>query len=192
MSDVSRRKLILIRHSQSRPEPDVAPSRWGLSDLGRERCALLANHLQSFDLQKIYCSNERKAVETAELTATGLGVPLKVAEGVHEHVRTGTPYLSQNAFLTTLQRFFAEPQELVFGAETAQEACRRFTRAVRILVRGESHGDVAIVTHGTVLSLFAGANSNWEPYDFWKKLDQPAVIVFDISSFALAQATFTV
>lgn len=189
---MTRRKLILIRHSQSRPEPDVASSKWGLTELGRERCVLLANHLQSFDLQKIYCSNERKAMETAELTATRLGVPLRVAGGVHEHVRTGAPYLSQDAFLTTLQRFFAEPGKPVFGAETAQEACWRFTRAVRTLVKGESHGDVAIVTHGTVLSLFAGANSNWEPYDFWKKLDQPAVIVFDIPSFTLAQATFTV
>lgn len=131
-------------------------------------------------------------METAELAAARLGVPVEVAEGLHEHVRTETPYLSQDAFTATLQRFFAEPEELVFGAETAQDACRRFTGAVQTLVARQSHGDVAIVTHGTVLSLFAGANSSWEPYDFWKKLDQPAVIVFDVPSFTLAQATFTV
>ncbi|MFW6068177.1 MAG: histidine phosphatase family protein [Chloroflexota bacterium] len=189
---MSRRRLILIRHSQSRPVPGVAPSMWGLTDLGRERCALLANHLRSFDLKKINCSRERKAVETAELAAARLGVPVAVADGVHEHVRTGAPYLSHDAFTAMLQRFFAEPEELVFGAETAQDACRRFTRAAQTLVARQSHGDVAIVTHGTVLSLFAGANSSWQPYDFWKKLGQPAVIVFDVPSFTLAQATFTV
>lgn len=187
-----QRKLVLVRHSQSQPKPDVAPARWGLTNLGRQRCVALAETLAPFHLSKIYCSHERKALETAELVAGRLRIGVEVAEGVHEHVRTGSPYLSRDAFVATLEKFFAEPEELVFGTETAYEARRRFTNAVRALVARVTHGDVAVVTHGTVLSLFAGAHSSWEPYHFWKNLGQPAVIVFDAPSFTLAQSTFTV
>lgn len=193
MPDLSQqRKLILIRHSESRPEPGIAPSRWELTDLGRERCVALAQLLEPFNLARIYCSYERKAVETAELIARRLGVPVEVANGVHEHVRTGAPYLSQHAFMAALEKFFAKPEELIFGDETALDACRRFTAAVRVLVRRETVGDVAIVTHGTVLSLFVGAHSYWEPYRFWKNLSQPAIVVFNLPSFTLAETTFTV
>lgn len=187
-----QRKLVLIRHSQSRPQPSVAPSRWELTEIGRERCVALAARLQPFDLEKIYCSYERKAVETARLAGARLGIPFEIVENVYEHVRTGAPYLSQDAFMAALERFFAEPEELVFGAETAGEACRRFTQAVRALVARKPDGDLAIVTHGTVLSLFVGAHSSWEPYHFWKKLGQPAVIVCNVPTFTLAQSTFTV
>lgn len=187
-----QRKLVLIRHSQSRPQPGIAPSRWELTELGRERCVALAALLQPFNLEKIYCSHEHKAAETARLAGARLRIPFEVAKGVHEHVRTGAPYLSQSVFEETLRRFFAEPEELVFGAETAQEANQRFTQAIRTLMARNPDGDVAVVTHGTVLSLFVGAHSSWEPYHFWKKLGQPAVIVCNLPTFTLAQSTFTV
>lgn len=187
-----RRKLILIRHSQSQPESGVAPARWRLTALGRERCGALADVLKTFNIERIYCSDETKAVETAELAAKPLKLPVEIARDVHEHVRTRAPFLAQEAFMATLKKFFAEPHELVFGAESAQEACERFTRAVRNLVARESYGDIAVVTHGTVLSLFVGAHSIWDPYLFWQELDQPAVIVFSLPSFTLAQTAFTV
>lgn len=185
-------RLILIRHSQSQPVPGVPPAHWRLTARGRERCDPLADILKSFDLQKIYCSDEAKAVETAELAARPLKLTVEVVQDVHEHVRTGAPFLTQDAFAATLQQFFAEPHTLIFGAETAHEARQRFSRAVRDLVARESNSDVALVTHGTVISLFVGAHSSWDPYLFWQELDQPAVIVFTVPSFTLAQTAFTV
>lgn len=189
---MAQRRLILIRHSQSRPEPGVSPARWQLTARGRAHCGALAEILTPFDLKKIYCSDETKAVETAGLAASPLNLPVEIVQGVHEHDRTGTPFLAQSVFTATLKRFFAEPKELVFGTETAQESCERFTRSIRALVARESGADTAVVTHGTVLSLFAGAHSSWDPYQFWQNLNQPAVIVFHVPSFTLAQTTFTV
>jgi broad specificity phosphatase PhoE len=48
-------------------------------------------------------------------------------------------------------------------------------------------GDVALVTHATVLSLFVARHSGRAAFDFWRLLTMPAVVVFDLPGFALRE-----
>ena len=119
-------------------------------------------------------------------------VPVEIVANVHEHVRADAPFLPPNEFKTTLEAFFRKPQELVFGSETAEQALNRFADAIDNLIARDTQEIVAVVTHGTVLSLFVSAYSIWEPIEFWKRLGQPAIAMLHIPSFALARTSFTV
>ncbi|MEP7191083.1 MAG: histidine phosphatase family protein, partial [Roseiflexaceae bacterium] len=79
--------LILIRHSQSQPEPGRPASQWPLTEAGRQRCIALAERLVAYAPALIVTSRERKASETGALVAVRLALPTQVADGLHEHQR---------------------------------------------------------------------------------------------------------
>ena len=77
--------LILIRHSQSQPEPDRPASQWPLTETGRRRSIALAERLAAYTPDLIVTSRERKASETGALVAARLALPIVMADGLHEH-----------------------------------------------------------------------------------------------------------
>ncbi|MDX1664249.1 MAG: histidine phosphatase family protein [Candidatus Promineifilaceae bacterium] len=180
-------KLIFIRHSQSRPTPGQPASSWPLTSVGRERCQPLARWLSSHEPLTIVSSEERKAMETAQLAASQLGIPWSTASGLQEHDRTGEPYHSQEQFLALVERLFREPQATVFGRESGAQALARFEQALATVLRSRPPGNLAVVTHGTVLSLFVGAHSDHDPLSFWQRLRQPSIVVFSLPDLTLLE-----
>jgi broad specificity phosphatase PhoE len=178
--------LLLVRHSLPDIDPSVAASYWKLSDEGRRRCAALAEMLSAYHPAVVVSSAEPKAAETAAIVATSLGLPLETEVDLHEHERSLDTHFSQEAFQRAVEHLFAQPEDLVFGNETAAQARRRFGQAVdRLLARypGET---IAVVAHGTVISLFvADRCSGVDGYTLWKQLDLPACVVLSLPDFTL-------
>jgi broad specificity phosphatase PhoE len=54
-------------------------------------------------------------------------------------------------------RFFAHPEEVVFGAESADQALAYISHTVGSLMARASSGDTLLVTLGTVLALYVAA-----------------------------------
>ena len=79
--------LLLIRHSQSQPQPERPASQWPLTEQGRRRCIELAKRLAAYAPDVVVTSRERKASETGALVAARLALPTLVADGLHEHQR---------------------------------------------------------------------------------------------------------
>ena len=171
------RRLILIRHSAPEIDPDVPAKEWHLSQEGRRRCEKLARRLKRFSPDVFVSSVEPKAMETAQIVADRLGKPWEVAEGLHEHDRTKEPFTTQAEFEAKVVEFFTRPKELVFGAETADQAGLRFMKAVVDVLPRHGGENVAIVAHGTVITLFVSRISEIEPVPFWKQLGLPAFVV---------------
>jgi broad specificity phosphatase PhoE len=81
------------------------------------------------------------------------------------------------AFEAAVARFFAHPAELLLGRETADEAHARFAGAVAA-VMGRHRGEtVAVVAHGTVITLFVARATGQEPFALWKRLGLPSFVV---------------
>lgn len=180
------RFLILVRHSQSQPDDQRPAREWPLSETGRARCVELAHQLRAYDPAVFVSSTEPKAIETAQITAALLSKSHYSAEGLHEHERPQAAWLGQAAFEETIARFFALPDQLVFGAETADQAYLRFSQAVHDTLTRYS-GTVALVTHGTVLTLFAARAAGIAPFPFWKTLQMPSFVVLSIPDFQLIE-----
>jgi broad specificity phosphatase PhoE len=179
-------ELILIRHAEPEIIPNRPASQWPLSEAGRLRCQTLADSLKAYDLDAVMSSTENKAIETGQIVAESLNKPFSTAEGLHEHERSNvTRFETRALFQERIAAFFREPERLVFGTETADEAYARFSRSLLNLVTQQPGQKLAIVTHGTVLTLFVARLGGLDPFDFWSKLGLPAFVVLRLSPFKI-------
>ena len=182
------RKLVLVRHSLPEMVTGVPASQWWLSEQGRRRCEILAERLVAYDLAVIVTSEESKAVETGQIVAEVLGLPFEVAPGLHEHERGVVRDLgSQEEFQAQVARLFEHPAELVLGSKTADQAHDRFVAAVARVLELYPHGNPAIVSHGTVLTLFIARANGLDPVPFWKRLGLPAFVVLSLTDSHLLE-----
>ncbi len=182
------RRLCLIRHAAPAKERAAPAREWALSPSGRADAERLAEMLAPFAPTAIIASDELKAQQTVQPLADRLGLAVEVIADLHEHERRTVGYLDDATFQATMARFFAEPDALVFGEETASQALARFSRAVEDTLARHPDGDIAIVTHGTVMSLFVAAHSIIKPMDFWWHLHLPAWVIFTVPDFTLLDA----
>ena len=160
-------------------------NQWHLSEEGRLRCQVLAQKLAIYQLDVIVSSIEPKAIETAQLLASHLGKPLEVAEGLHEHDRSKVGFLEKERFEAAVAHFFSHPEALVLGNETADQAHRRFSQGVAGVLARYPSANVALITHGTVMSLFVSRLTALEPFSLWKQLGLPSWIILSHPGFEL-------
>lgn len=179
--------LILIKHSMPEIDPSVPAKEWHLGEDGRARCAALAEHLTRYHPDVIVTSTEPKAVETAVEVAHHLGLSYTTAEGLHEHERPTVGYMSTETWEQSVATFFARPDVLSLGAETAYQALERFETAIGKVVAAAPGKTVAVVTHGTVMTLFVAHHTGVDPMSFWRKLGLPSFVVFSVPEWGLAE-----
>ena len=175
-------KLILIKHAKPVVNPDVPSDEWGLGDEGRERAAKMVDTLRPYEITALASSTEPKAKQTADVIASGLGCGVREVEGLHEHDRRNVPHMDTREFISAVAQFFRHPRRLVLGGETAEQAYKRFADAVDGVIEAAT-GDVAIVTHGTVIALFANRRAHEDAFMLWRKMGLPSMIVFDLPTY---------
>lgn len=183
------RRLILIRHSVSEIQPEVPPAFWRLSAEGIARARAFAARVDPGSAACVFSSPEPKAVETARLLGEAWNVPVEEVQGLQEHERPDAVMLPRETFEERVRDVFAHPSRVVFGSESADEARGRFTEAVRRVV-ARSAGDVVIVSHGTVMALFVGAEAGVDPFAFWKRQEMPFAVTLALPALTLDETTF--
>jgi len=106
---------------------------------------------------------------------------------LQEQDRHGVPYFdNQQDFFAAVERFFTQPNELVLGNETAVQARERFDTAVTQQIAQHPNDTLAIISHGTVLTLFATHhNSQLKTIPFWQALTLPCALIFTLPNFQL-------
>jgi broad specificity phosphatase PhoE len=176
-------KLILVKHAPPQIDPEVPSPRWVLSPVGRDRCEWLATEFEAQGVTRIYSSLEPKALETAALAATRLGLEVHPRRDLHENDRTGLGFGAPDEFRQRMRRFFEAPSELVVGVETAGAALERFEAAITALASEAREQTLAVVTHGTVLTLLVAKHNPIAPFDFWDFLTLPSYVVLEGSGF---------
>jgi broad specificity phosphatase PhoE len=186
------RTLLLVRHAATVIDPAQAAARWSLSETGRVACSALADRLAIHRPGTLVSSMEPKACDTARAVAASLGLPWSTADGLHEHDRTGVPVMAPDVWRDRLRELFARPDEQVLGRETAHQAARRFGDAIERLLAMYSAGNVAVVSHGTVISLFVAVHNDLDPYQLWQRLSMPSIVALELPGFRLREVVVTV
>lgn len=148
-------KLWFITHPEVTIDPAVPVPQWSLSDKGRRRASAMLRQPWVPNLQFLACSQERKAIDTAEILATHTDLPIAMFEGLEENDRSATGYLPPDEFQATADLFFAHPDRSIRGWEAARDAQARIVAAVDRVVTQAAPlgGDIAIVAHGGVGAL---------------------------------------
>jgi broad specificity phosphatase PhoE len=171
------RYLLLIRHSQPEIIEGIPAKEWRLSEEGRRRCKSMAKMVATYVPDTVVTSREPKAFETGQIIAGRLQVPAVVVENLHEHERSKVPFLGCDEFNATVKHFFDHPDQLVLGDETADQAYDRFNVAIQGLLSSHPTTTLAIVAHGTVISLFVARQTGIDAFQLWGQLGMPALLV---------------
>lgn len=162
--------LRYVTHPEVQVDPATPVPRWGLSPAGTRRAEALRRQPWLAATRRIVSSDEVKAVQTAEILATSLGVAVEVRDGIGEHDRSSTGFVPPDRFEALADRFFAEPERSVEGWERAVDAQDRILRNLADLLGGDGGGDVVVVGHGGVGTLWCCALAG-RPID--RRHDQP-------------------
>ncbi|MGF1506061.1 MAG: histidine phosphatase family protein [Chloroflexi bacterium] len=181
--------LILIRHAETYPDPALPSAEWPLTSTAVAQCIQLSRRLQGFRPAYVAASPEPKAVRTAELVAMRFDLDVLVYDGLHEHDRSGEPFIESVAdFQSMMEAVFNHPDECVYGTESAVEALERFEMAVAdVLADAPDEGDVFIVSHGTVNTLFCSRHMDVDPYPFWLAMGMPSYVVFTLPDYIVLE-----
>jgi broad specificity phosphatase PhoE len=164
--------VLLVRHSVPEVDRSIPAAEWRLSAEGRARCDALAERVAANDPELVLSSTEPKALETAELLASWLGLEVRESADLREQERRTVGWLERDELEAAIRRLFSEPDQVVFGEESAAAALARFSRAV------EGLGDGAVVvSHGTVISLYVAAQTGQDAFVLWKGLELPDLLV---------------
>lgn len=183
--------LILIKHSVPRIDPQLPAAQWHLSDEGIKRIPWLAIQVSPFHPQVVFTSTEPKAMKTGERLAEILELPFFSANGLHEHERSQISFLDQNTFEEQVKNLFANPDQIVFGDETAGQALARFSNALAGIQKLQTNKNLGVVCHGTVISLFVSHYNDLDTFQVWQSLGLPSFVVLRLPDYKLiATASF--
>jgi broad specificity phosphatase PhoE len=178
--------LILVKHSLPVIVPDVPANRWELSEEGRSRAARLGASLRSYYPDAIVSSPEPKAQQTAAIVADILGLTFETVDGLQEHERSDVPFIG-DSFQDAVADFFARPSFRVLGRETADQAHDRFAGALARILDPRARETLAVVSHGTVISLYVSRITALDPMPLWKALGLPSYVVLSLPAMNLQE-----
>ena len=130
---------------------------------------------------------------TGQLTADVLNIPCNSAPDLGETKRDTVPYFQTiEDFWAAIRNGMENPNELVFGEERFADALARFRIRVDTLLKQHPDETIAIVTHGTVMSLYLADVTGREIYPLWASLGMPAYAVLDLPEKSLTELITTV
>lgn len=148
------RDFYFLTHPDVVVDPTVPVPRWPLSVRGRERMHRLLNAAWVRSLGAIWCSDEQKAMDAAQILAEARGLSWRQLAELGENDRSATGYLPKAEFEAVADQFFARPTESVRGWERAVDAQARIVRAVaQVVAATPGAAPVCIVSHGAVGAL---------------------------------------
>jgi len=160
-------RIILARHGEAEYETAGMHGAGGsLTTLGRAQAHALGDRLRAERVAAVCCSELARAVQTAEIAAAALGLPVRVREGLHEFPPGdffGLPY-DQVFFGAMVTSWLAGDLSVgVPGGETGRATADRVLTILDDLAdrfRGET---VLVVSHGGVILALWGAIAPGSP-----------------------------
>lgn len=153
MVDAVWHPCLYVTHPEVVVDPAVPVPQWSLSARGRTRTEAFARAIAGSSLRRVVASHERKAIQTAEIIADGLGLEVELRDQMHENDRSATGFLPPEDFEAMADRFFAEPLHSAKGWERAVDAQSRIVAAVRTALAERPATPTLFVGHGAVGTL---------------------------------------
>ena len=155
-------RALYLSHPQVKIDPDVAVPQWGLSEVGRARAEAFAARGLIAEGAMVFASDERKAVELADIITARFGGAVVTDPAMGENDRSATGFLPPETFEATADRFFAEPLMSVDGWERAIDAQRRIVDAVgKAMERVRPGQSLVLCGHGGVGTLLKCYLGGW-------------------------------
>ena len=145
--------LIFITHANVIIDKDIPVPEWSLSNIGRKKHYKFNNNSIVSNINTIFSSSEKKAIDGAEILASHLKKRYFIINNLHENDRSSTGFLPPDEFQKTADLFFKNPKISIRGCEKAIDAQNRIYNTVKSIINKNKNKNIAIVSHGGVGTL---------------------------------------
>ena len=81
---------------------------------------------------------------------------------------------------------------LVLGKETADQAHARFAAAVEGILAEHVDRNIAVIAHGTVISLYVARAAGLDPMCLWERLGLPSYVVLSVPGLQVSEVVESV
>lgn len=180
-------KLILARHGETewnvekvfRGRADV-----NLNEVGIKQAGLLGKHLCNWELEAIYSSPVKRALDTANIVARCVEVAVCIAEGLTDFDFGEWQSLSEQEvkrlYPVILNEWQSSPHKVRMpGGENLDDVTKR-TAEVVDEVLSRHHGNVLLVSHRVVLKVLICSLLGLDNSHFWNiSQDVCGLTIFD-------------
>jgi broad specificity phosphatase PhoE len=180
-----KRVVVLIKHGTPVLDAAVPPREWVLAPAGEAEAERLAERLSDFAPFRLSTSPEPKASRTAAIIAGRFGVAVHEVDDLREYDRPALPIMTPELHRQVNAAIFTQRDRPVLGSESPESALRRFDSAVAGEVAASTPHNAVLVTHGTVMALFAAAYNPVDAFTLWAGLACGSMLVLDASTFRL-------
>ena len=164
--------FILVRHGESQSNRDrhfALNGDVGLTETGRHQAEEVTGQIAAgFAPARVLSSHFRRAMESAEIIARRLDLPLEVVEGIHERdlgCLKGQPW-TRHRELAESDPSYDPQQDWLWrpqGGESYQDVQRRVVPRLEELRRRFTNGESVIVSHGAVMrAVFSHFSGSWD------------------------------
>ena len=186
---MKKRRIYLIRHGETEfNRLGIFRGRYevDLNEVGRQQASQIGKALEGAGIEFLVTSPLSRAVETAEIIASALGIDYFKDEAFNNIALgewQGVPKQKiKDEYPDLWHLWTTEPEKLAIpGGETVEDVRRRsFAGLKRILE--DRKGTFAVVTHRSVIKALAAAMLDVNPPYFWKfYIDNAAFSVFEVT-----------
>ena len=158
-------KLYFVRHGESEANTlrviSNRESQYGLTELGKQQAAMLADQLKAVSLTAIYSSPILRARETAEILSQSFHLPYQITESLREYdcgiLEEKSDEESWKLHSEIAEDWIQNHNHLrkPDGGETYLEIKNRFIPFIESLTQNGSHPEdhILFVSHGGLLQL---------------------------------------
>jgi len=157
-------RLYISRHGESEANVQQIYSNGlgvhGLTEVGRQQAAELAEHLRGTPFAALYCSPVLRAVQTAAIVAEQLGLTYQIEDGLREYdvgVLEGRTYDQETdrIYWEVTRQWMVEMNwdARIEGGESCNDIAARFMPFIRRLEGqyGQTEANLLLISHGGTL-----------------------------------------
>lgn len=166
------KKIYLIRHCKTTGQEPRA----GLTNQGKENALELVPILEKCHIDHIISSPYKRAVQTIKPFSENIGIPIMIDENLEERVLSADP---MEDWLEQLERTFIERDLIFSGGESSNHALTRIQKVLDEVFENEQMQQVAIVSHGNILSLLINHYDPSFGFAEWQQMKNPDIFVLE-------------
>lgn len=176
--------IYFIRHAES-PFILGQERERPLSEKGKESAEKLVSSLNKIEFDAVFSSPYKRAIQTLD----GLIDPSKIVieEGLRERAIKGQYKLPQNEINLVLRKSFENIDFCLEGGESVKEAQNRSLPIIFDILGNPDFENVAIGTHGNIMTSILNYFEPSLGYDFWKSTEKPDIYQLSFDGYHLVE-----
>lgn len=161
------RKIYVIRHCKAVGQASGAE----LTTEGFAQAQELADFLDDKGIETIVCSPFLRAIQSIQPLAQRLNLNINIEDRLAERVLS-----SENLadWMEHLRNSFTDLEKSLPGGESSREAMNRIVSVIDELNMTD-HNNIAVVTHGNLMSLLLKHYDHQFGFEQWQRLSNPDV-----------------